>query len=48
MNRIDIPITINDIPKKYSKTLNLGNENAIKTPVVIDTIMTIHIILNEF
>jgi hypothetical protein len=48
MNLIDIPIRTRDNPKKYSNTLNLGNENPIKTPVVIDKIMAIHIILNEF
>ena len=36
------------IPKKYTLSLNIGNENAIKTPIEIEEIITIQIFVNEF
>lgn len=48
MSRIAIPIIIKEIPEKYLISPNFGKENAIKTPVAMDKIMTIQITLNEF
>ncbi len=48
MNRIAIPTTINNIPEKYLTSENLGKENAMKIPIVMDKRMTTHITLTEF
>lgn len=48
MRRIVIPVMINTSPEKYVPSLNPGNLKAIKTPVVIDRRITIHINPNEF
>jgi len=48
INRRNIPIRINPIPKKYSISLNIGNENAIITLIETEEIIAIQIFDNEF
>jgi hypothetical protein len=47
MRRIVIPIIINANPEKNELSLNPGNLKAIKLPMMMDEIITIHIKPNE-